>query len=464
MTIGIAKMIMNDVTSDAQTNSGMCRSVMPGRAQLQDGRRDVDRDHQAHRLAVGDRAVPDVDALADPVLGPGERHVGEPAGVRPRVGEERAEQQQAAEEKQPVRAGGHARERDVARADHQRHQVEREALHHRHGEQEHHRRAVHREELVVEVRADEMAVRGRELMAHQPAHHAGRAEEAQRRDDEAQPDGLVTVGLQEADDAGLVGPRALELARRRAIRRPRRRADADGRRFSFAPGCSRVLASPPSTEKIRSRPSLQRPEISGNRDEIRRRGGQRRHVDAGLVLLGIGDPVRARGGGVLQRAGGERRAASDVGEIGRAPSLAPRSRKSCGTSRSSRARRGRVPAAPAQWTAPWPAGAERRASVRNRRARPRRRPAPCARAGSRRIPRIGRGRCPRMIGAKRDRRLPARDQVLLAGEARHPEAVDDVVGAKAHQHRPSDRHVKLVGRREGHAQDRSASYRASHQN
>ena len=36
ITAGIAKMIMNDVTSIAQTNSGMRLSVMPGRAQLED--------------------------------------------------------------------------------------------------------------------------------------------------------------------------------------------------------------------------------------------------------------------------------------------------------------------------------------------------------------------------------------------------------------------------------------------
>ena len=34
MTIGIAKMIITEVTSDAQTNSGICRSVMPGARSL----------------------------------------------------------------------------------------------------------------------------------------------------------------------------------------------------------------------------------------------------------------------------------------------------------------------------------------------------------------------------------------------------------------------------------------------
>ena len=177
-------------------------------------------------------------------------------------------------------------------------------------------------------------------------------------------------------------------------------APAPSRRCRRAPvfGCA-LAARASSRARLRrkgsrSRPSLQRPEIRGNRDEIRRRGGQRRHVDAGLVVLGIRDPVRARGGGVLQRAGGERRAASDMREIGRAPSLGR-----CPGNRVAH-RAARVldevasPHAPAQWRVPWRAGAERRASARNRRARPRRRTAPCARAGSRRIPRIGPGRCP----------------------------------------------------------------------
>ena len=49
ITAGIAKMIMNDVTSIAQTNSGMRLSVMPGRALLEDGDDDLDRHRQRRR-------------------------------------------------------------------------------------------------------------------------------------------------------------------------------------------------------------------------------------------------------------------------------------------------------------------------------------------------------------------------------------------------------------------------------
>jgi hypothetical protein len=124
---------------------------------------------------------------------------------------ERTEQQEAAEQVQPVRARAHARKRGVARADHERHDVEREALHHRDGEEEHHRRPVHREQLVVEVGADEVAVRGRELVAHQAAHDSGQAREDERGDDEAKPGRLVAVRREESAQAGLVLPGALEL-------------------------------------------------------------------------------------------------------------------------------------------------------------------------------------------------------------------------------------------------------------
>ena len=56
-----------------------------------------------------------------------------------------------------------ARERDVARADHERHEVVAERGRERHAHEEHHRRAVHREELVVTSGAEDGAVGLREL-------------------------------------------------------------------------------------------------------------------------------------------------------------------------------------------------------------------------------------------------------------------------------------------------------------
>src|SRR5204862_7387618 len=73
-------------------------------------------------------------------------------------------------------------------------------------------------QLVVEVGAEEMAVGGRKLVAHQAAHHARGTEEAQRGHDEAKADGLVAVGAEEAEDARLIAPRALELGSGRRSR------------------------------------------------------------------------------------------------------------------------------------------------------------------------------------------------------------------------------------------------------
>ena len=52
-------------------------------------------------------------------------------------------------------------------------------------------------------------------------------------------------------------------------------------------------------------------------------------------------------------------------------------------------------------------------------------------------------------GAMRDVGVAAGDQVLLAGEVRHPEAVDDVVGLEHDARRHADRQVKLVRGAEG---------------
>ena len=54
----------------------------------------------------------------------------------------------------------------------------------------------------------------------------------------------------------------------------------------------------------------------------------------------------------------------------------------------------------------------------------------------------------RFVGAKADGRDAAGNQVLLAMQIGNPEAVDDVVGLKGDDHRPPDRNVELVRRRE----------------
>jgi hypothetical protein len=163
------------VTSIAQTNSGMRFSVMPGARSLKMvvimTTASSSADSSVKVIICAQKSM----RLPGEYSGPGQRHVGEPAGVRPGVQEEGDVQHQAAEQEDPVGEGVHAREGHAARADHQRHQVDGHGLHHRHGEQEHHRRAVHREELVVQVRARSACFRPRQLQAHQQRQQAAGA-------------------------------------------------------------------------------------------------------------------------------------------------------------------------------------------------------------------------------------------------------------------------------------------------
>ena len=76
---------MNAVTTCAQTNSGMRLSDMPGARSLKTVTMISTADGQRGDLGERDHLRPDVHPLARRVLGPGERHVGEPADVGPGV-------------------------------------------------------------------------------------------------------------------------------------------------------------------------------------------------------------------------------------------------------------------------------------------------------------------------------------------------------------------------------------------
>ena len=67
--------------------------------------------------------------------------------------------QEPADEIGLIAKGIQPREGDIARAHHQRHEIQAHAFHDRHGEQEHHGRAVRREELIVEIGPEEVFVR-----------------------------------------------------------------------------------------------------------------------------------------------------------------------------------------------------------------------------------------------------------------------------------------------------------------
>jgi hypothetical protein len=138
-----------------------------GRAQSQDRRDHVDRaedraqtgDHQTDDPQVGTDA-----GRVDRVV---ERRVGEPAEVgRATGGDEAEHRDRAAEGVQPVREGVEPRERDVGSADLQRHHEVGEGEDDRRGEEQQHDRAVHREQLVVDLGRKELRARLRQLGAH----------------------------------------------------------------------------------------------------------------------------------------------------------------------------------------------------------------------------------------------------------------------------------------------------------
>ena len=116
----------------------------------------------------------------------GERRVGEPAdigsaarAVEAASADEAEVQDDAAESAHPEAEGIEAREGHVARADHQRHKVIRKSEQQRHADEEDHRRAVHGEQLVEELRRNEVVVRDGQLDAH---HRGFEAADHQEQD------------------------------------------------------------------------------------------------------------------------------------------------------------------------------------------------------------------------------------------------------------------------------------------
>ncbi len=196
-----------------------------GRAHLHDGGHQLHRDGQGGEFGEGDHLRPDVGALADAVLRARQRSVGEPAHVGADVHGEGDPQEDPAGQVDPVAEGVQPRKGDGPGPAHQRHEVDRHGLHHRHGEEEHHGRAMHGEDLVVEVRPHQVAVRPRQLGAHGGREHAAQHEEGEGRDDVADADLLRIYTGEEAPEALRRGPGLLQarvqlgVLRRRACRR-----------------------------------------------------------------------------------------------------------------------------------------------------------------------------------------------------------------------------------------------------
>ena len=146
------------VTSTFQTKIGMRISVMPGARILKIVAMKLIAPRMELKPSSMSASEPQVDAGAALFR---QRRVDGPAGVGRAADGVTGEEQQAAERDHPERQRVDAREGHVRGADLERDDVVREAGHHRHHEQEDHRRAVHREELVVRLGVQELDARAR---------------------------------------------------------------------------------------------------------------------------------------------------------------------------------------------------------------------------------------------------------------------------------------------------------------
>ena len=141
--------------------------------------------------------------------------------------EEAGEQDDAAEREQVVAQQVEPRERDVGRADLQRHQLVREPDEHRRREQQQHDRAVHGEQLVVLLVGDDRVVRAERLDPDHQRHDPREQEEDERGDQVHVPDDLVVRGGEPArEDRALPlgAPLPGELAAQQAGRESSRGA------------------------------------------------------------------------------------------------------------------------------------------------------------------------------------------------------------------------------------------------
>ena len=175
------------------------------RAQAEDRDRQLRTGGDAGHFRRAEPDDPEVDSLA----GEGrrrERRVGKPADVGDRVEQEAGEENQAAEQKHPVAERGQPRIGQIARAEHPRQQQRRQSFLKRHGEQIHHDRAVHREQAVVDFRAEKVVVGARQLNPHQEGEHAGDQKERKARHQKPHADQKVVDGRQLAGKAASARP------------------------------------------------------------------------------------------------------------------------------------------------------------------------------------------------------------------------------------------------------------------
>ena len=235
-----------------------------GRAHADDRGDEVDATEDRAETGHPEAHDPEVTTDAGAAYGVRQRRVGEPAEVGGTLRREEARGgDQAAEQEQPVAEHVEARERHVGRADLQRHDDVGEAEEQRRREQQQHDRAVHGEQLVVELLVDDLLARVGQLGADQHGHEAADQEPRERRDQVHLADQLVVGRREDPDDLLTQG-----LARRLA-----RRGAATGWRWArslLAPFLVVVLGRGRSAWWRRSR-----------RGAARRRSGRRRRARRG---------------------------------------------------------------------------------------------------------------------------------------------------------------------------------------
>ena len=235
VTGGIANSVRNAITRIIHTNTGMRIIVMPGARMLRMVTRKLTavatEPMPSMMRPTVQKSVPAAREVAVGERRARERRVAEPTTVGRAAERERRVEEEPAEREDPEAEHVEARERDVARADHQRDEVVAERGRDRHPEQEHHRGAVHREELVVTRRAEDRAVRLRELQPDEQRLDAADAEEEERERGVHDRDLLV---VDRGDPAELPGRLARPLEDPHAVAPARGRPRGRLRQLSFA--------------------------------------------------------------------------------------------------------------------------------------------------------------------------------------------------------------------------------------
>ena len=189
---------------------------LAGSARLEHSDDDLDGAGNRGDLDEADPQQPEIGVDARRVLEARQRRIHEPAAVRRQPEENAAEEGQTADQISPEGIGRQARKRKIACGLHVGQKNDADRFHHRHGEEKHHDRAVHREQLVVQRMPDQVVLGHGQLRAHDQGEDAGEHEEQKRsRDVEQADEGIVDGGEDAPAPRRLPGPlQSLQLVLR----------------------------------------------------------------------------------------------------------------------------------------------------------------------------------------------------------------------------------------------------------